>query len=196
MPANRWMRSRAAAVTIALVLMVSVGASIFAPTVAGAAAAELVKYYEVTASYEGKPENLSEVAQRFLGSPTRSNQIFDLNFGRTQPDGGKLTDANVLHAGWFLVLPWDAVGDGVRYGELPMNPPDKPVTPPRPAAPWPAARPDRSLPPSHLRWPRAPLRRRRQNNARATSTRIRTPSHGHNGGSPHNRLGAMAAATG
>jgi hypothetical protein len=60
------------------------------------------KYYKVAASYQGGPENLAEIADRFLGGSGRSPEIFDLNAGRRQPDGGALTDPNKLHAGWYV----------------------------------------------------------------------------------------------
>lgn len=80
-----------------------------------------VKYYVVAKSYQGAPENLAEIAARFLGSDKRAAEIFNLNAGRSQPDGGGLADPMKLHTGWVLVLPWDAVGDGVRYGQLPAG---------------------------------------------------------------------------
>lgn len=132
---TRWTLSRASAVTITFALVVSFGASMAEATAARAASVDMVKYYEVADSYAGKPENLSEIAKRFLGSPTRANEIFDLNVGRTQPDGGELTDANSLHQGWILVLPWDAVGAAVRRGELPVGVAAQPVTPPTPVTP-------------------------------------------------------------
>ena len=70
------------------------------------AGSSYVKYYVVAASFQGKPENLAEIAGRFLGGTSRSNEIFQLNAGVQQRDGGKLTDPAVLHAGWVLVLPW------------------------------------------------------------------------------------------
>ncbi len=111
------------------------------------------KYYKVAASYQGRPENLAEIAGRFLGGSGRSPEIFDLNAGRRQPDGGTLTDPSKLHAGWYLVLPWDAYGDGVQYGLLPATPPapagagTNPMAPTHepagrpPANPQPATRP-------------------------------------------------------
>jgi len=80
-----------------------------------------VKYYTVTTSYQGAPENLAEIATRFLGASSRSVEIYNLNVGRQQPDGTALSDANKLHAGWALVLPWDAFGGGVQYGALPTT---------------------------------------------------------------------------
>ncbi len=129
MGVNRLTRMKAGATALVLVAMVCVGAGVLFAQVASAAAADNVKYYEVAGSYAGQPENLSEIALRFLGSSTRSKEIFDRNVGRTQPDGGSLTDPNSLHKGWLLVLPWDAVGDGVRIGPLPTNaPPTPPAT--------------------------------------------------------------------
>ncbi|MFD0822616.1 S8 family serine peptidase [Micromonospora zhanjiangensis] len=85
-----------------------------------------VKYYTVAASYQGAPENLTEIAVRLLGSGERSAEIYNLNSGRIQADRAGLTDPAVLHPGWLLVLPWDAAGEGVQIGQLPG------VTVPRP----------------------------------------------------------------
>ncbi|MFI6078681.1 S8 family peptidase [Actinoplanes sp. NPDC051343] len=82
---------------------------------------EYVKYYMVQSKYSGSPENLAEIAGRFLRSDARSSEIFDLNVGRPQPDGKSLTDPVRLDAGWALVMPWDAVGSGVHYGHLPTS---------------------------------------------------------------------------
>ncbi|MFI6784705.1 S8 family serine peptidase [Micromonospora sp. NPDC050276] len=83
---------------------------------------EFVKYYAVTQTDQGRSESLTEIAGRLLGATGRAKEIYHLNTGRRQPDGGTLTDNMLLRAGWFLVLPWDAVGDGVRYGLLPTEP--------------------------------------------------------------------------
>ncbi|WP_285686432.1 S8 family serine peptidase [Actinoplanes sp. NBRC 103695] len=87
------------------------------------AAEEYVKYYAVTSSYQGKPENLTEIAERFLGDGARSAEILDLNSGRKQPDNGRLADPNELRAGWLLVMPWDAVGGPIHHGVLPDKAP-------------------------------------------------------------------------
>ena len=84
-------------------------------------AVQYVKYYQVTSSYQGAPENLSEISGRFLGTTSRAAELFVVNSGRKQPDGATLSDPAVLHAGWALVLPWDAVGPGVQYGALPTT---------------------------------------------------------------------------
>ena len=91
---------------------------------------EYVMYYSVTSAYQGKPENLTEIAERFLGDGARSAEVFALNTGRIQPDGAALTDGARLTAGWLLVLPWDAHGDGVRYGVLPGKVAAPPATTP------------------------------------------------------------------
>jgi hypothetical protein len=92
-----------------------------------------VKYYLVQTSYQGKPETLTEIAVRFLGDANRSGEIFDLNKGRVQPDGGVLTDPAKLHPGWAIVLPWDAAGESVRYGLVPTAA-ARPAGPPSPSA--------------------------------------------------------------
>jgi|GEM_PF-1290512 len=93
-------------------------------------------YYVVAASVDGRPENLWLIASRLLGDADRATEIFDLNAGRPQPTGGALVDPSVLRAGWELVLPWDAVGEGVRYGHLsPVSAPTSPAPSPRPPAP-------------------------------------------------------------
>jgi hypothetical protein len=68
-----------------------------APAAAAAAAAAAhwraatagpqVKYYVVQSGYQGKPEFLFEIADRFLGDGNRNPEIFALNVGRLQADG-------------------------------------------------------------------------------------------------------------
>jgi hypothetical protein len=50
-----------------------------------------------------------------------SKEIFNLNKGRIQPDGGSLVDPAVLRPGWVLVLPPDAAGPRVLIGVLPTG---------------------------------------------------------------------------
>ena len=107
-------------------------------------------HYTVTAG-QGAPDNLWEVATRFLGDAGRAGEIFDLNSGRLQPDGGRLADPSDLRAGWQLVLPWDAVGAEVQYGPL------KAAAKPSSNCPWQKAGPAASweqtlLTPSRA-WP-------------------------------------------
>jgi len=116
------------------------GAAVLAlPATAQAAGEEYVKYYTVTSAFNGSPENLTEIAGRFLGSGGRAGEIFDRNAGRKQPDGKVLADPGRLRAGWLLVMPWDAVGAGIQYGVLPDSPPAPAKTKsPKPATGGPA----------------------------------------------------------
>ncbi|WP_082772054.1 hypothetical protein [Actinoplanes sp. TFC3] len=78
-----------------------------------------VKWYRVRDNYQGEPEFLYEIAERFLGNGDRLTEIFTLNKGRVQPDGAALTVPDEIEAGWILQLPSDASGDGVEAGPLP-----------------------------------------------------------------------------
>ncbi|MET7752825.1 S8 family serine peptidase, partial [Micromonospora sp. NPDC005367] len=110
-----------------------------------------VKYYTVASSPDSA-ENLAAIAGRLLGAANRAEEIYRLNVGRKQADGQTLTDSRQLRAGWALILPWDAVGDGVRIGPMPTQPssgPDQapavpPVTMPKPSAPGKGTRPPTS----------------------------------------------------
>jgi len=50
-------------------------------------------------------DNLWDIAVRFLGDGERWQEIYDLNRGKPQPDGGRLTDPNLIYPGWVLALP-------------------------------------------------------------------------------------------
>ena len=92
-----------------------------------------VKFYVVQTAYRGQPEFLFEIALRFLGSGDRNAEIFELNRGRLQPDGLRMTRAEEILPGWVLQLPSDASGDEVQTGPLPTGPA------PVPSAPVPSA---------------------------------------------------------
>ncbi|HWS35591.1 MAG TPA: hypothetical protein VN408_22985 [Actinoplanes sp.] len=62
---------------------------------------------------------LFQISADTLGDGNRYREIFDLNEGREQPGGGRLTDPVRLRAGWFLILPADAQGSAVRTGSPP-----------------------------------------------------------------------------
>ncbi|MEZ0114769.1 hypothetical protein ABH920_008804 [Catenulispora sp. EB89] len=79
-----------------------------------------VKYYWIRNGYQGKPESLAEIAQRFLGNPNQAQAIFALNKGRREPAGKTLADATKIESGWFVQLPDNAQGDGVIAGPLPQ----------------------------------------------------------------------------
>lgn len=59
-------------------------------------------------------ESLWEVAQNHLGDGRRYREIFELNSGRLQPDGSKLTIASLIRPGWVLRMPRDAFGPGIE----------------------------------------------------------------------------------
>jgi membrane-anchored mycosin MYCP len=120
---HRRRRARLLPLVAAIVVAGLIGALALAGTAGAAAGQDFVKWYAVQASYQGQPENLPEIAVRFLGAATRFTEIFNLNVGRPQPDGAALSDPDTLHAGWLLVLPWDAVGGEVVYGALPTAAP-------------------------------------------------------------------------
>jgi membrane-anchored mycosin MYCP len=135
-------------VLVAIVAVMTVLAGAGRAAAAPAAGPGFVKYYVVTASFQGQPETLNKIAARLLGTAARSEQIFDLNVGRPQPSGGELTNPAVVDVGWILILPWDAVGAGVQEGLLPTTAPAVPAPPaPRPApTPRPRPAPAKSAP--------------------------------------------------
>lgn len=53
-------------------------------------------------------DSLRMLAERYLGDPNRWTEVFVLNQGQTQADGGSLTDPARLQPGWQLVMPADA----------------------------------------------------------------------------------------
>ena len=59
-------------------------------------------------------ESLWEIAQNHLGDGRRYREIFELNSGRVQPDGSKLTIASLIRPGWVLLMPKDAHGPGIE----------------------------------------------------------------------------------
>ena len=72
-------------------------------------------------------ESLWEIAQNHLGDGRRYREIFELNSGRIQPDGSKLTIASLIRPGWVLRMPRDAYGPGIEMvstspaGQLPAG---------------------------------------------------------------------------
>jgi DNA-binding SARP family transcriptional activator len=67
-------------------------------------------------------DTLWDIAERHLGDGTRWREVYDLNQGRLMPDGQRLTRASLIHPGWILTLPADAVAlDRDRVG-APVRP--------------------------------------------------------------------------
>jgi hypothetical protein len=54
-------------------------------------------------------DTLWDIAERHLGDGMRWRDIYALNQGRLMPDGQRLTRASLIHPGWILDLPADAV---------------------------------------------------------------------------------------
>ncbi|MEV5819722.1 hypothetical protein AB0L22_11175 [Micromonospora haikouensis] len=94
--------------------------ALVAPAAAPAAADDVVKVVVVRApdNNGGRADSLRQIAQRTLGDPRRAAEILDLNRGRPQSDGGRLTDSGEVRAGWILLLPADASGPDVRLGRV------------------------------------------------------------------------------
>ncbi|WP_308258316.1 BTAD domain-containing putative transcriptional regulator [Saccharothrix obliqua] len=80
----------------------------------------------------GVHDSLWRIAQRILGDGTRWPEIYELNKGKPQPDGGTLTRPDLIYPGEELTLPDDATPP-----TAPPVPP--PPTPPRATTPPPSS---------------------------------------------------------
>ena len=80
---------------------------------AGPARGAAVKQYVVMPPQGRHHDSLWDVSERYLGAGTRYREVFELNKGRVQPDGSRLTLASLIRPGWTLVLPADARGEGL-----------------------------------------------------------------------------------
>lgn len=68
-----------------------------------------IRVVPTNATYLVKPgDNLWNIAETTLGDPWRWHDIYDLNRGRTQTDGCRLEDPDLIHPGWVLRLPTPA----------------------------------------------------------------------------------------
>ncbi|GAB2943675.1 hypothetical protein GCM10027280_35410 [Micromonospora polyrhachis] len=90
-----------------------------APAPAQAAEEGTGKYYVVGPPVNGQREYLFAIAATTLGDGRRYMEIFELNEGRLQPDGQRMTSPTTVEPGWLLALPKDAKGSGVVSGPLP-----------------------------------------------------------------------------
>jgi hypothetical protein len=115
---------------------------------AGPAPADGRFYVVPPAGPAGAPETLFIIAERLLGAGNRAGEIFNLNQGRLQPDGGRLTSPDFIEPGWVLLLPADARGSGVRAGPLPtFTPQPHPPASSPPPSPPPVPAPVTAAPP-------------------------------------------------
>jgi hypothetical protein len=134
----------AARVAAAALVVIAIAAAIWAGPLAGAGTGTQshaasppparVKFYIVPPPGDGRPESLFAIAATTLGDGGRFMEIFNLNKGRLQPNGGRLTIPQTIKAGWILRLPADAAGPRVHVGLLPAVTPTASPRPPRPAA--------------------------------------------------------------
>jgi len=81
----------------------------------------------VQAPHDGIHDSLWRIAQRHLGDGTRWPEIYQLNKGHPQPDGGTLTHPSIIQPGWIMLLPEPAIATT--------------PTPPHAAAPPPSTSP-------------------------------------------------------
>jgi nucleoid-associated protein YgaU/DNA-binding SARP family transcriptional activator len=82
-------------------------------------------------------DTLSEIAADELGDGHRYGEVYDLNQGRRQSDGLKLSDPDEIQPGWRLTLPVasDETGRGAGVLKLPPGPPPATVQPPEQSVP-------------------------------------------------------------
>jgi hypothetical protein len=90
-----------------------------APASASASASASVKFYIVPPPGNGPADSLFTIAAKTLGDGGQFTEIFNLNKGRLQPNGGRLTNPQLIEPGWILQLPAAAAGPGVHFGPLP-----------------------------------------------------------------------------
>jgi hypothetical protein len=95
--------------------LVALGAAGSAPAVPPGD--DLIKVFVVQdpAQTGGQLATLQSIAAATLGDAARAEEIFELNRGLAQKDGGSLdSPGDQLHPGWILRLPKDASGPGVQ----------------------------------------------------------------------------------
>ncbi|MFE6555192.1 hypothetical protein ACFVHS_43520 [Streptomyces sp. NPDC057746] len=100
--------------TLLAACLVALGAATSAHAASGDG---LIKVFVVPEPTQtgGQPATLQSIAASTLGDPSRSVEVFDLNRGLAQKDGGALNGPDdQLHPGWILRLPQDAAGPEVQ----------------------------------------------------------------------------------
>ena len=68
----------------------------------------------VVGTWEASRACLWTIAEERLADPLRWREIWELNRGRPQADGGVLSEPDLILPGWQLVLPADAVGVSIE----------------------------------------------------------------------------------
>ena len=89
------------------------------PAPAPAPAPAPVKFCIVPPPENGHAESLFTIAARTLGDGSQFMEIFNLNKGRLQPNGGRLTKPQLIEPGWILRLPADAAWPGSNSARCP-----------------------------------------------------------------------------
>ncbi|MGP3925583.1 hypothetical protein [Streptomyces sp. 8N616] len=147
-------------------IALAVGMLAVTPYAAAADSCE-IKVYVVKTKEEndGQKEYLYEIAEETLGDGERYTEIFDLNEGRRQKDGGALSDPEELEPGWVLELPDDAQGSDVQTSERPECEEEAEPAKPRPESKS-GPQPSREATAEPVRTPKAT----------ATATRTVTPT--------------------
>lgn len=87
-------------------------------------------------------DTLSSIAAETLGNPARFSEILDASIGTRQPDGGRLSDPNLIRPGWELTVPGSSLPEEATAEALvDAVPPAQQATPtpPPPTVPGPAA---------------------------------------------------------
>ncbi|WP_298799434.1 LysM peptidoglycan-binding domain-containing protein [Pseudonocardia sp. 73-21] len=128
LPGFGWGRSVAAAL-IATTIGAGASPAIAAPLAAVAivrtepvalpdASARHAEVQPAADTYTVKPrDTLWRIAEHELGDPLRWREIYELNAGRPQADGARLTEASMLRTGWRLQLPTRSTADVVTVGQ-------------------------------------------------------------------------------
>ena len=108
-------------------------------------------------------DTLAEVADRTLGDPARWPEIYEATRGTVQPDGGQLSDPDLIRPGWVLSVPTAVVTATpaeatapltAEAAEMPPDPAPEPVLQPEPG-PDPASDPVGGSAARHISGPAA-----------------------------------------
>ncbi|MFY1671598.1 hypothetical protein ACN27G_16725 [Plantactinospora sp. WMMB334] len=145
-------RKTATGVVLAVVAALVLSAPGRADAVEPDAVEPSVPYWVVPGQPGAESElTLPGVADRVLGDSRRWPEIFELNQGRTQPDGRTLTDpAQPIRAGWVFVLPEGATSGEIRVGPPPSAMPNPGQQPGAPSAEGPGPGAPTAAPPAAL----------------------------------------------
>ena len=75
-------------------------------------------------------DSLWKLAENHLGDGLRYRDIWELNQGRTFPDGRRFVDPNLIQPGWVLMMPADAIGvEATAVAPMPASPAPAPTSP-------------------------------------------------------------------